>query len=93
MDNRTDMLLFIALAVLFAFTFVFGLDALAIPEVRYGVISLVGYVVCLFFTIFKGMLLKKDGGAMMPWYLTFAIVQGILFVWYLTRCGTAFGFW
>jgi len=30
---------------------------------------------------------------MIPWFITYAVVIGIIFVWYLTRCGTAFGWW
>ncbi|WP_156789600.1 hypothetical protein [Gracilinema caldarium] len=93
MDNRTSMLLFLVLVVLFAFTFVFGIDALALPNVSYGVLALIGYVVCLGFSVFQWALLKKERGAMMPWFITYAIVIGIIFVWYVTRCGTAFGWW
>ncbi len=93
MDNRTSMLLFIGLVVLFAFTFIFGLDALALPSVRYGVIALIGHVVCLGFSLFQRSLLKKEGAAMTPWFTTYAIVVGIITVWYLTRCGAAFGWW
>jgi hypothetical protein len=93
MDNRTSMLLFIGLVVLFAFTFIFGLDALALPNVKYGVIAFIGYLVCLGFSLFQWALLKKEGGAMVPWFITYAVVIGIVFVWYLTRCGTAFKWW
>jgi len=84
MDNRTSMLLFLVLVVLFAFTFVFGIDALALPNVTYGILSLIGYIVCLGFSIFQWALLKKERGAMMPWFITYAVVIGILFVWYLS---------
>lgn len=93
MDNRTSMLLFIGLVVLFAFTFVFGLDALALPNVKYGVIALIGHAVCMGFSLFQWALLKKEGGAMVPWFITYAVLAGIVTVWYLTRCGTAFGWW
>ena len=93
MDNRTSMLLFIGLVVLFAFTFVFCLDALALENVKYGVIALLGYLVCLGFSIFQGSLMKKEGGALTLWFSTYTIVIGIVFVWYLTRTGTAFGWW
>ncbi len=93
MDNRTSMLLFIGLVVLFAFTFVFCLDALSLPNVKYGVIALIGYLVCMGFALFQRALLKKDGAPMTLWFTTYSIVVGIVFVWYLTRCGTAFAWW
>lgn len=93
MDNRTNMLLFIGLVVLFAFTFIFGLDALSLGSVKYGVIALIGFLVCIGFSLFQRSLLTKEGGAMMPWFYSFTIVIGVVFVWYLTRCGTAFGWW
>lgn len=93
MDNRTNMLLFFGLAVLFVFTFIFGVDALALPNTTYGVISFIGYLICLGFSIFEAMLIKKDGSPMLLWFRIYTIVIGIVFVWFLTRCGTAFGWW
>ncbi|GAB1484569.1 hypothetical protein MASR2M78_33870 [Treponema sp.] len=93
MDNRTSMLLFIGLVVLFAFTFVFGVDALAVPSLKYGVLAMIGFVLSLGFSIFQWTLLKKEGGAMTPWFISYAVIIGIVFVWYMTRCGTAFGWW
>ncbi len=93
MDNRTSLLLFIGLVVLFAFTFIFGLDALTLPNLRYGVIALIGYTICLGFSLFQGMLLSKDRAAMTWWFFAYAIICAIVYVWYLTRCGTAFGWW
>ncbi|TCW61885.1 hypothetical protein C5O22_03945 [Treponema sp. J25] len=87
------MLFFIALVILFAFTFVFGIDALALPNVTYGILALIGFVVCISFSLFQWALLKKERGAMMPWFMTYAVVIGIIFVWYLTRCGSAFKWW
>lgn len=94
MDNRTSMLLFIGLVVLFAFTFVFCLDALFDPErqVR-GNRASIGCLVCMGFALFKRALLKKDGAPMTLWFTTYSIVVGIVFVWYPTRCGTAFAWW
>ena len=93
MDNRPSLLLFFGLVVLFAFTFVFCLDALSIPNVKYGVIALLGYLVCLGFSLFQAALLKKDGSPLLLWFRTYTVVLGIVFVWYLTRCGTAFAWW
>ncbi len=93
MDNRTNMLLFFGMVALVAFTFIFCLDALAIPNVKYGILAMIGYIVCLGFSIFQGALLKKDGSPMALWFSTYTVIVGIVFVWYLTRCGTAFGWW
>lgn len=93
MDNRTNMLLFFCLSVLFALTFIFGLDALSLPDLKYGIIAFIGYVVCLGFSIFEGALLRKDGSPLLIWFQVYTVVIGIVFVWYLTRCGSAFGWW
>lgn len=93
MDNRTSMLLFFGLVVIFAFTFVFGIDALSAQNVTYGVLSLIGYLVAIGFSIFQHALMKKEGSSLGLWFYTYTIVVGIVFVWYLTRCGTAFGWW
>ncbi len=93
MDNRTGMLLFFGLIVIFAFTFIFGLDALALENARYGIIAVIGYVVSMGFALFQYALLKKEGHSLGLWFYSFSIVVGIVFVWYLTRCGTAFGWW
>jgi len=93
MDNRTNILLFLGLTALFAFTFIFGIDALALPNVKYGVVSLIGFIICLGFSLFQAALLKKDGSSLLLWFRSYTIVIGIVFVWYLTRCGTAFGWW
>lgn len=93
MDNRPSMLLFFGLVILFAFTFVFCLDALAVPNVKYGIIALFGYIVCMGFSLIQAAFLKKDGSPLLPWFRTYTIIVGIVFVWYLTRCGTAFSWW
>ncbi len=93
MDNRTNMVLFFSLAVIFAFTFVFCLDALSLPNVTYGIIALIGYIICMGFSLFQAALLKKEGSPLVYWFRTYTIVVGIVFVWYLTRTGTAFGWW
>jgi hypothetical protein len=93
MDNRSGLLIFGIFVLLLAFTFVFCLDALAIPNVTYGVLAMIGYLVCLVGGLMNGLFIRKDGGALSIWYFTFSIITGIIFVWYMTRCGTAFGWW
>lgn len=93
MDNRTNMLLFFSLVVLFAFTFVFGVGALSQEVTALGVIALIGFVVCIGFSIFQSLLLKKDGSPMLLWFQVYTVVVGIVFVWFLTRSGTAAGIW
>lgn len=93
MDTKNGLVNFALLIFVFAFAFVFSLDALALPNTFYGVIALVGFVVSLASSLFNGMLARRDGEALALWYFSFAIVAGIVTVWYLTRCGTAFGWW
>lgn len=93
MDTKNGLVNFMLFIFLFAFSFIFSLDALAIPNVMYGVLALIGYVVCLGGSLFNGLLAKRDGEALALWFFTFAVVCSIVTVWYLTRCGTAFGWW
>lgn len=93
MDTRIGLITFLVLVVLFAFTFVFCLDALAIPNLMYGILAIIGYVVCISISLFQGGMTHKEGGALSIWYFGYAIIVSIVFVWYLTRCGTAFKYW
>jgi branched-subunit amino acid transport protein len=93
MDNRSGLLIFGIFVLLFAFTFVFGLDSLNIPNVVYGVLAMIGYVVCISGALINGVLMRKDGGALSVWYFAYSIIVSIIFIWYMTRCGTAFGWW
>ena len=93
MESRNGLLTFGIFVLLFAFTFVFCLDALAGPNTTYGVLALIGFVVLVVASIFNGFTSRKNGEALGVWFLSFAIVVGIAFVWYLTRCGTAFKWW
>jgi hypothetical protein len=93
MENRIGLVTFFVLVLLFAFSFVFCLDALAIPNTTYGVLALIGYIFCIVVALFQGMTAHKEGSALSVWYYGYTIVVSIVFVWYLTRCGTAFKFW
>mgnify|MGYP001768541049 CR=1 FL=1 len=93
MDTRNGLLNFGVFVLLFAFTFVFCLDALAVPNTMYGVLALIGYVVCIAFGFFNGFTAHKNGEALAIWFNSYAVIVSIVFVWYLTRCGTAFGWW
>jgi hypothetical protein len=93
MDNRFGLITIGVLVLLFAFTFVFGWDSLMLPNLLYGILAVVGYVVCISFALFLGVMTGKQGEAIAVWYYGYAIVISIIFVWYLTRCGTAFQLW
>jgi hypothetical protein len=93
MDTKNGLVVFGLFILLFAFTFVFCLDALAVPNTFYGILALIGYVVCVAAALFTGMMSRREGDALAIWYISYAVVVSILFVWYLTRCGTAFKWW
>lgn len=93
MDAKNGLVNFGLFILLFVFTFVFCLDALALPNTTYGVLALIGYIVCVGAALFTGILSRRDGEALAVWYFCYAVVVSIIFVWYLTRCGTAFGWW
>lgn len=93
MNNRGGLLAFAVLVVLFAFTFVFCLDALSASNTTYGVLALFGYIVCIAIGLMQGSFARKAGEALSVWYYSYAVIVSIVFVWYLTRCGTTFKFW
>jgi hypothetical protein len=93
MDNRSGLIFFAVFVLLFVFAFVFCLESLNLGNVTYGVLAMVGFVVCLAGSLINGVLIKKDGGALALWYFSFAVIVGIIMIWYMTRCGSAFGFW
>jgi hypothetical protein len=93
METRNGLLTFGIFVLLAAFTFVFCLDALAIPNMTYGVLALIGYLVCITAGFFYGFTARQNGEALAVWFNSYAVVVSIVFVWYLTRCGTAFGLW
>jgi hypothetical protein len=93
METRNGLLTFGIFVLLSAFTFVFCIDALAIPNTTYGILALIGYVVVIAASLFNGFTAGKNGEAMAVWFNTWGVLVSIVFVWYLTRCGTAFQWW
>ena len=93
METRNGLVVFGLFILLFGFTFVFCLDALALPNTFYGILALIGYVVCISMSLFNGMMARREGEALAVWFNTYAVIVSIIFVWYLTRCGTAFQWW
>jgi hypothetical protein len=93
METRNGLITFGLFVLIFGFAFVFCLDALSIPNTFYGVLALIGYVICIAASLFNGMMSKRNGEALALWFNGYALFVGIIFVWYLTRCGTAFGWW
>jgi hypothetical protein len=93
MESRNGLITFGIFVVLFAFSFVFGNAGLADQNTFYGVLALIGYVVCIAGAFFNGFTSKKNGEALAVWFLAYAVIVSIIFVWYCTRCGTAFQWW
>jgi uncharacterized membrane protein len=93
MESRNGLITFGLFVLLFAFAFVFCLDALSLPNAFYGVLALIGYVIGITASLFNSFMSRRNGEAIATWYAAYSLVVGIVFVWYLTRCGTAFGWW
>jgi hypothetical protein len=93
MENRNGLITFGIFVLLSAFTFVFCLDALSIPSTEYGILALIGYVVVISVSLFNGYIARKNGEALSVWFNSWVVIMSIAFVWFLTRCGTAFGWW
>jgi hypothetical protein len=93
METRNGLIVIGLFVLLFGFTFVFCLDALRIPNTFYGILALIGFIVCIASGLFNGAMSHREGEALSLWFYTYAIIVSIIFVWYLTRCGTAFKWW
>lgn len=93
METKNGLINFMLFIFIFVFAFVFSLDALSQPNTLYGVLALIGFLVSLGGSLFNGALSHRDGEALSLWYFVYAGVVAIVTVWYLTRCGTAFGWW
>jgi hypothetical protein len=93
MESRNGLITFAIFVVLLAFSFVFGNAGLAEQSTLYGVLALIGFVVCIAGSFFNGFTARKNGEAMAIWFITYAVIVSIVFVWFCTRCGTSFGWW
>jgi hypothetical protein len=94
MDSRNGLINFSLFIFLFIFSFTFSLFALMEPaNLLFGIFALVGFVVCIAGSLFNGILSRVDGSALTLWFFSYAIAASIVTVWYLTRCGTLFGWW
>ncbi|GAB1456266.1 MAG: hypothetical protein RBT62_09965 [Spirochaetia bacterium] len=93
MESKNGLINFSLFILIFVFSFVFSLDALTGPSTLYGVLALIGFIACLGGSLFNGMISRRDGEALALWYFSYAIIVGIVTVWFLTRCGTAFAWW
>ncbi len=93
MDTRNSLITFILLVLLFACTFIFSVDALGTPNALYGVVAIIGFIVCIGMSLFSSILAAQNGEGIAIWLRVYAVVISIVFIWFLTRCGTAFGLW
>jgi hypothetical protein len=93
MDSKNGLIPFGLLVLLFAFSFVFCLDSLSIPNTVYMVLALIGFVVAIGASLLLGLFARRDGEALAVWFNTYLLIVGIVFIWYLTRIGTFYKLW
>jgi hypothetical protein len=93
MDNRSSLILFFVMILVFIFSFTLSLDAIASQHVLYGAYAFAGFFILIFVSMFQSMSLKKDGVAVAYWFQTLMVVSLVVIVWYTTRAGTLFGWW
>jgi hypothetical protein len=93
MDNRSSLILFFVMIIVFIFAFTLCLDAIAASNVMYGVYALIGFASLVGVSLFQSMTLKKEGVALAYWFRTLSTVSLIVLVWYITRVGALFGWW
>lgn len=93
MEMRGSFITFCLIILLFAFSFVFSIEALSNFNTLYGIFAVAGFIVCILVSIYNGVIAGQNGEAIKNWYNIFTVISGIVFIWFLTRCGTAFGWW
>lgn len=93
MENKSILVLFGMLIVIFIVSFTMSLDAVANQNLTYGIYAFVGFLILVLVSLFETMILSKDGIAVSYWYRVTAIISLIVLVWYSTRLGTLFGWW
>jgi len=93
MDSRNGLIPFGLLVLLVAFSFVFCLDSLNLSNMTYGVLALIGFIFSLLASLLLGSFARSEGQALGAWYSSYALVVAVVFIWYLTRVGTALKFW
>lgn len=93
MENKSVVVLFFILLVVFIFSFTLSLDAIANNQALYGAFALVGFILLVFVSLFETMILSKEGMAVSYWFRVLSVMSLIVLVWYVTRAGTLFGWW
>jgi hypothetical protein len=90
MESRNGLVTFGLFVLLFVFSIVFSMDAINAGNTTYGILALVGYVVCVGASIYNSKLAKHEGSALQAWFVIYAIVVGLVFIYFLTRLGSVF---
>ncbi|HOU38593.1 MAG TPA: hypothetical protein PLV73_04265 [Treponemataceae bacterium] len=93
MDNKSILMLFVALIAVFVCSFTLSLEAVENSLVMYGVYAFIGFVLIVVLSLYESMLLGKDGSSTAYWFRTLSLVSLIVLVWYCTRLGVLFGWW
>ena len=93
MDNKSILVLFLVLCVVFVLSFTLCLDAINNSNVMYGIYAFVGFFIIVLISLFESMILKKEGVALAYWFRVLSVVSLIVIVWYSTRIGTLWGWW
>lgn len=90
---RNYLVFIFILILIFAFSFVFCWQALTEQNTLYGILALVGFTAGIVSSLAIGTQAREESGALFAWFYGYALVIGIITVWYLTRCGSLFKFW
>ncbi len=74
MDNKSILMLFVALIAVFVCAFTLSLEAVENGLVMYGVYAFIGFVLIVLLSLYESMLLKKDGSSTAYWFRTLSLV-------------------
>jgi hypothetical protein len=69
------------------------MDALTTPNTVFSILALIGFAACVAAALFNGYASSKNGEALGIWFNIYTVVVAIVFVWYITRWGTALKWW
>lgn len=93
MDNKNLLIFFIVMVILLVFTFAFAWVSLDMVNTAAGIMAVVGFAAALSVSLILGISNREEGGALAIAYFVYALVTGILLVWYLTRIGSLWQLW
>lgn len=93
MESSNLLVIFFAVVLMFVFSFVLGEEALTSGNLFFGILSTLGYLVCIAVAVLLTFTIMREGGSLAVFYGIFGSVVFIITIWYLTRVGVNINLW